>query len=380
MNFNDARYIVVGAGFFGSVIAERIAADLGERVLVIEQRPHPGGNSYSDVDAETGIEVHRYGSHIFHTSHRAVWDYISRFAAFNRYRHRVVSLYGGKRYTIPINLGTINSFYGLDLKPAEVHEFLQAEAARDAVREPANLEEKAVSLVGRALYEAFIKGYTAKQWGTDPAELPADIIARLPVRCNHDDAYFDDPWQGIPTCGYGTLFKRILSHSNIDLRLNLDFLDIRDRVPSTCTVVYTGPIDRFFDYRFGRLGWRSASFERQVHNVPDYQGTAVVNYAELETPCLRSHEFKHYHPERDYASLPQTVVFNEYSRATAPGELPYYPINTRRDQEILALYRAEAAKTPNLIFGGRLGAYAYINMDTAIADALHTYTEGIRQS
>lgn len=377
MSLDGIKYLVVGAGFFGAVVAERIANDLGERVLVIDRRTHIGGNSYSEPDSETGIEVHRYGSHIFHTRHGEVWEYVTRFSGFNTYRHKVLTRFGDRVFRMPINLSTINDFYGLSLSPSEAREFLRSETAREGILEPANLEEKAVASIGRPLYEAFIKGYTHKQWERDPRELPASIISRLPVRFSYNDDYFSDPWQGIPTIGYGALFRRLLAHERIEVRLGLDFFDIREQIPAGCSVIYTGPIDRFFDYRHGQLGWRTLRFESEVLPVEDHQGTAVMNYADADVPYTRVHEFRHYHPERSHPD-DRTVIFREYSTGRDAAADPYYPVNAAEDRRKLELYQAEAGRLPDVLFGGRLGEYRYLDMDQTILSALKMYDERIR--
>jgi UDP-galactopyranose mutase len=377
MEFQNLKYLVVGAGFFGSVIAERIAEDKGERVVVIDKREHIGGASFSEVDAETGIEYHKYGSHIFHTSIEKVWQYINRFCTFNSYRHKVLTTYDNKVYQMPINLETINAFYGLNLTPAEAESFIKSEIDKEQTSNPTNLEEKAISLIGKPLYEAFIKGYTTKNWGTDPKNLPAGIITRLPVRFNYKSDYFDDPWQGIPVQGYGELFKNILAHRNIDLYPDTDFFTIRHLIPSDCFIVYTGRLDQFFEYKYGVLGWRTLTFEREVYQVDDFQGTAVMNYAEASIPYTRTHEFKHFHEERKYAHE-STLILREYPKELADGDDAYYPINTPKDKKTYQRYQEEVQKTKNVIFGGRLAEYRYLNMDQTIARALKTYEEKIK--
>lgn len=377
MHLEGFKYLVIGAGFFGSVIAERIAADKGERVVVIDKRNHIGGNSYSEIDKETGIEYHKYGSHIFHTSIKDVWEYINRFCEFNNYRHKVLTTYDNKVYQMPINLKTINAFYGTSLKPNEAEGFIKSEIEKENIRNPKNLEEKAISLVGRPLYEAFIKGYTSKHWGTDPRNLPAEIITRLPVRFNYKTDYFDDPWQGIPIKGYGELFKNLLAHKNIDLYLDTDYFQIRHLIPADCCVIYTGRLDQFFDYKHDVLGWRTLSFEKEVYQVPDFQGTSVMNYAEVAVPYTRTHEFKHFHEERKYSGK-STLVIREYAKELTEGDDPYYPVNTLQDTEMLSKYRQETVALKNVIFGGRLAEYQYLNMDQTIASALKTYEEKIR--
>ena len=291
-------FVVVGAGIFGCVVAERIASVLDEKVLVLEKRPYVGGNSRAFFDPETGIEIHEYGSHIFHTKDRAVWDYIRRFTDFTPYRHKVLLAVRGRVFTMPINLKTINDWYGAAWSPAEARRRLADEIAREGVAAPSNLEEKAVSLVGRGLYECAIRDYTAKQWGRDPKELPEGIINRLPVRFDYDFDYFDTPWQGVPTDGFEALFRNLLDHPNIEVRTGVDWRDARGALPKGSLVVYTGMPDELFDFRFGALEWRSLRFERETLPFRDFQGTSVMNYGDSDVPFTRIHEFKHYNPER----------------------------------------------------------------------------------
>lgn len=365
------RIYVVGAGFFGAVIAERIADDSGFPVTVIEKRSHIGGASWSEKCSETGIECHIYGSHIFHTSDERVWDYVRRFTEFNEYRHKVWTTYRNRPYVFPINLATINSFYGINIKPSEVNAFIIEKAAREKISEPKNLEEKGIFLIGRSLYEAFIKGYTIKQWGKDPKELSTEIISRLTVRSNFNDRYFSDQYEGIPLDGYGKLFSRILDHKLIEIQLNTDFFTIKDTISSDSLIIYTGAVDRFFDYCHGRLEWRTSTFEVDIHNISDYQGTAVMNYADQEIPYTRIHEFKHYHPEREQTK--QTVTYREYSKFCKEGDEPYYPVATTENVNMMKKYSKECEKLDNVIFGGRLGTYKYIDMDDAIAEAIDCY-------
>ncbi len=377
MDFSGIKFLVVGSGFVGSTIAERIASKKKEKVIVLEKRNHFGGNSYSEFDSETGIEFHKYGSHIFHTHHENVWDYINKFCSFNSYHHKVLARHKGKTYIMPINLSTINSFYNIDLKPTEAEKFLKDEITRENIRAPENLEEKAVSLIGRPLYEAFIKGYTMKQWETDPKDLPASIISRLPVRYSNDFSYFDDPWQGIPLEGYGNMFKKMLDSNNIELKLNTDFFDLIDQIPENCKIIYTGPIDKFFNYKFGVLGWRTLRFDKEILPINDFQGTTVMNYVESEKPMMRIHEFKHFHKERGYKKG-KTLIFTEYSKAATQKDDPYYPINTQADKEMLKKYEAESKKFHNIIFAGRLGTYKYFDMDDAIFHALNVFNNKIK--
>lgn len=379
MELTGLKYLIVGSGFYGAVIAERIATQLKEKVLVIDRRDHIGGNSYSYTDKETNIEIHKYGSHIFHTSNEDVWNYICQFTQFNTYQHRVLTAYQNQVYSMPINLMTINSFYGKNFSPAEAQAFIQKEIERDKFENPKNLEEKAISLIGRPLYEAFIKGYTQKQWETDLKLLPANIITRLPVRFNYIDRYFADRYEGLPIDGYGKIFERMLANELIDVKTGIDYFDIKENVPEDCLVIYTGPIDRYFNYKYGQLGWRTTDFEEQTINVKDYQGTSVMNYADIGTPYTRIHEFKHFHPERKQAE-DRTIIFKEFSRFAKENDTPYYPINTDRDKAIYGQYRELAAAEKNVLFGGRLGNYAYVDMHQAIAMALNTYEAKIKKS
>lgn len=288
--------VVAGSGLFGLTIAERCAAELGLRVLVLDRRDHIGGNAYSEDEPETGIEIHRYGAHLFHTSNERVWEYVNRFTAFTGYRHHVYSRYRDRIYPMPINLGTVCEYFGRAFTPDEARALIAEQAAE--VTDPANLEEKAISLIGRPLYEAFIRGYTAKQWQTDPRDLPPEIIARLPVRYTFDNRYFNDAYEGLPVDGYTAWLERMADHPNIEVRLNTDFFDLRDDVVGNVPVVYTGPLDAYFGHAEGELGWRTLDFEMEVANTGDFQGTPVMNYADEDVPYTRIHEFRHFHPER----------------------------------------------------------------------------------
>jgi UDP-galactopyranose mutase len=373
----DYKVIIAGSGFFGAVMAERIATVLGQPVLVVEKRDHIGGNSFSEKDPATGIEYHRYGTHLFHTSSDEVWAWINRFTGFNNYRHRVLSRHANRMYTMPINLMTLNNFFGVDLKPSEAAAFLQSRATAERFDDPQNLEEKAISLIGRELYEAFIRGYTAKQWETDPRLLSADIIKRLPVRFNYNDFYFSDTHEGLPLDGYHAIFERIFAHPLIDVACRCDFFDIRAEIAPDALVIYTGPIDRFYDYRCGQLGWRTLDFEIDRLEVEDYQGASVVNYPDLDVRFTRIHEFKHLHPERRAASG-QTLIMREYSRFATPQDEPYYPINTPSDKACYDAYAALADAEPNVIFGGRLGTYRYLDMHQAIGAALKSFANQVQ--
>ncbi len=368
-DYSKVRHLIVGAGFYGAVTAERIASVLQEPVLVIDRKNHIGGNSWSEFDQKTGIEVHCYGSHIFHTSNEKVWSYINRFGSFTNYRHKVLITCGDRVFFMPINLKTINEFYGVNLTPSEVPGLIAREAG--VIENPANLEEKAISLIGKPLYETFIKGYTTKQWGCDPRELPASIITRLPVRSNYNTDYFNDPWQGVPLDGYGKLFERLLDHPKIQVELNTDFREIREKLPKDCRIVYTGMLDELYGNRFGELEWRTLRFEKETADVSDYQGTTVMNYGNADIPYTRIHEFKHYHPERKAVfESGKTIVCREYPKDFSAGDEAYYPVNSDRNQTLYRQYRELADATTGLQVGGRLGAYQYWDMDKAIANAL----------
>ena len=367
--------IVAGAGIWGCTVA-RVLAEKGRKVLVLEKRPHVGGNVRCETDPETGIEVHTYGSHIFHTHIDRVWDFVRRFVEFNGYQHKVLARHAGKTYFLPLGLALVNQFYGLDLKPSELPDFIAAEAGRGTRPcVPANFEEQAIAFIGKPLYDAFIREYTRKQWGTDPRNLGADIIKRLPVRASYDINYYTDYRQGIPLTGYNSLFDRMLDHPNISVECNVDGLEWRKSFGTThqAPTFYSGPIDALFGYKFGPLPWRSLRFERECLPLVDFQGTSVVNYTDADVPFTRIHEFKHYHPE-DAAvmSVPSTIICCEYPQTWKPGDEPYYPVDTPESRERLALYVAEAAKVPGLVVGGRLGEYRYYDMDRSIDRALET--------
>lgn len=374
MDIKGYSYVVVGSGLSGAVIAERIASQLNQPVLVLEKRDHIGGNCYSANDPSTGIEYHKYGTHIFHTSNEKVWNYIRKFTAFNNYQHRVLSSHEGQIYQFPINLETINHFYRLNLKPYEVEAFMDTK--RDAtITDPANFEEKALSLIGRELYEAFFKHYTIKQWQVDPRELPASIFNRLPFRTNYVDGYFFDTWQGIPEKGYTHLFENLLSDKKIRVLLNTDFFEWRDRINPNACLIYSGPIDRFFDYKYGKLSWRTLRFEQETLDLEDFQGNSVINYPGPDVPFTRIHEPKHLHPERPHQKN-KTIIFREYSLFDQ-GDNPYYPIASAENQRLLHLYKEEAATLQSVFITGRLGDYKYYDMHHTIARSLEIFETGI---
>ncbi len=367
--------LVVGSGFFGLTIAERAAA-AGRTVTVIDRRGHIGGNAFSEDEPETGIEVHRYGAHLFHTSNPAVWEYVNRFTDFTSYVHRVYTTHRGEVFPLPINLGTINQFFRSAHSPAAARALVQELAGEFDAKDAASLEERAVGLIGRPLYEAFIRDYTAKQWQTDPRDLPAEVISRLPVRYTYDNRYFNDTWEGLPVDGYTAWLTRMADHPNIEVRLSTDFFDPSQPLHKAATVgqvpiVYTGPVDRYFDYAEGELSWRTLDFEQEVLPVGDFQGTSVMNYADADVPYTRIHEFKHFHPERaERYPKDKTVIVREFSRFATRADEPYYPVNTPEDRAGLLAYRELAKGEPDVLFGGRLGTYQYLDMHMAIGAAL----------
>jgi UDP-galactopyranose mutase len=371
--------VVVGSGFFGLTVAERAASELGKRVLVLDRRSHIGGNAYSEAEPETGIEIHRYGAHLFHTSNERVWEYVNRFTAFTGYQHRVFARVAEQVYAFPLNLALINQFFGHAHTPDEARALIAEQAGEFDTKDAANLEEKAISLIGRPLYEAFVKGYTAKQWQTDPTELDASIITRLPVRYTFDNRYFNDRFEGLPVDGYTAWLEKMAAHPNIEVRLDVDYFAVRDQIPAGTPTVYTGPLDRYFDNSEGELSWRTLDFEQEVVATGDFQGAPVVNYNDVDVPYTRILEFRHFHPEREYPT-DKTVIVREFSRFAQPGDEPYYPVGTPDDRAKLKRYRELARKetaNANVLFGGRLGTYKYLDMHMAIGSALTMFDNRI---
>lgn len=374
--------VVVGSGLTGLTIAEQAANELGLKVVILDRRSHIGGNAYSKFEENTGIEVHQYGAHLFHTSNERVWEYVNRFTSFTNYVHKVYTRHNGIVYPMPINLGTINQFFNAAYSPAEAKALIQEQAGELAGADPKNLNDKGISLIGRPLYEAFIKNYTAKQWQTDPSELPASIISRLPVRYNYDNRYFNDKYEGLPVDGYAAWLERMAEHPNIEVRLNTDFFDegheySRSKIIGQVPVVYTGPVDRYFDYAEGDLSWRTIDLEEEVLPIEDFQGCSVMNYADADVPYTRIHEFRHFHPERTYTK-DATVIHREYSRFAERDDEPYYPINTSADREKILKYRDLVGGEPEVLFGGRLGTYKYFDMHMAIGAALSMFDNKIK--
>jgi len=379
VSYAEYDLVVVGSGFFGLTVAERAASELDKRVLVLERRSHIGGNAYSEAEPETGIEVHRYGAHLFHTSNQRVWEYVNRFTSFTGYQHRVFARVGDQVYAFPLNLALINQFFGHSHTPDEARALIAEQAGEIDTKDAANLEEKAVSLIGRPLYEAFVKGYTAKQWQTDPTELDASIITRLPVRYTFDNRYFNDTFEGLPVDGYTAWLEKMADHPNIEVRLDVDYFAVRDAIPAGTPTVYTGPLDRYFDFAEGALSWRTLDFEMEVVPTGDFQGAPVVNYNDVEVPYTRILEFRHFHPEREYPT-DKTVIVREFSRFAEPGDEPYYPVGTADDRAKLKRYRELARKeavNANVVFGGRLGTYKYLDMHMAIGSALTMFDNRI---
>ena len=364
-------YLIVGAGLYGAVFA-REAKEAGKKVLVVDKRPNIAGNVYTE-DVE-GIKVHVYGAHIFHTNNREVWDYVNRFAAFNRFTNSPVANYKGELYSLPFNMYTFNKMWGV-VTPEEAATKI-AEQRKEISGEPKNLEEQAISLVGRDIFEKLVKGYTEKQWGRDCKDLPAFIIRRLPVRLTFDNNYFNALYQGIPTEGYTKLVERLLD--GIEVRLSCDYLENREALDREAKrVVYTGPIDAFFGFRLGTLEYRSVRFETELLDQPNFQGNAAVNYTDRETPWTRIIEHKWFTFGKDEQGndLPKTVISREYSAEWKPGDEPYYPVNDEKNGALYQRYRALAEREEKVVFGGRLGEYKYYDMDQVIAAALQKARE-----
>ncbi len=365
-------FLIVGAGLYGAVFA-REAAKRGKTSLVIDRRPHIAGNVYTEKTE--GINVHKYGAHIFHTNNKEVWDYLQQFTSFNRFTNSPVANYKGELYSLPFNMYTFNKMWGV-ITPEEAMEKI-AEQRAEIKGEPQNLEEQAISLVGRDIYEKLVKGYTEKQWGRDCRELPAFIIKRLPVRFTFDNNYYNALYQGIPTGGYTKMVENILNDPRITVRTDTDFFEHRELAKQAEQTVYTGPIDAYFDYSLGYLQYRSVRFENETLNIPNFQGNAAVNYTDRETPWTRIIEHKWFEFGRDENGneLPKTVISKEFSSEWKPGDEPYYPVNDEKNSALYEKYRALAEKETKVIFGGRLGEYRYYDMDQVVEAALEKAKE-----
>lgn len=359
-------YLIVGSGLFGSIFAYE-AGKKGKQCLVVEKRDHIGGNIYTkEVE---GIQVHQYGAHIFHTSNREVWEYVQQFAEFNRYTNSPVANYKGEIYNLPFNMNTFNKLWGV-VTPAEAKTKIEEQAAAYRTEHPANLEEQALNLVGKDIYEKLIKGYTEKQWGHRATELPPEIIKRLPVRYIYDNNYFNDIYQGIPIGGYTAMIEKMLAKAEV--RLSVDYLEHKDELDALAEkVVYTGPIDAYYGYQFGELEYRSVSFETEVLDQPNYQGNAVVNYTEYEVPYTRIIEHKHF----EFGTQDKTVISREYPAAWKKGDEPYYPVNNEKNNMLYHSYEELAKEEKKVIFGGRLGTYKYMDMHHVVAEALRVTKE-----
>ena len=368
-------YLVVGTGLYGATFA-RLATDAGKKVLVIDKRGNVGGNVYTE-DVE-GIHVHKYGAHIFHTNNREVWDYVQKFAEFNRFTNSPVANYKGELYSLPFNMYTFNKMWGV-VTPEEAAAKIEEQRKAAGITEPKNLEEQAISLVGTDIYEKLIKGYTQKQWGRECRDLPAFIIKRLPVRLTFDNNYFNALYQGIPVGGYTKMVENMLD--GIEVRLNEDYLEDKagwDKLADK--VIYTGPIDAYFSFSLGNLEYRSVRFENELLDIPNFQGNAAVNYTDAETPWTRiiEHKWFEFGKDADGNDLPKTVISREYSSEWKPGDEPYYPVNNDRNADLYYQYKALADKEDKVVFGGRLGEYKYYDMDQVIAAAIARAKEVIK--
>jgi UDP-galactopyranose mutase len=359
---SDMKFLMVGAGLSGAVIGRHLA-DAGHEITVVDARPHVAGNCHTERCAQTGVLVHVYGPHIFHTDDTEVWDYVNRYETFKPFKNQVKTVSGGRVYSLPVNLHTINQFFDKAMNPVEARAFIEAEADT-TITDPQTFEEQALRFVGASLYEAFFKGYTQKQWGCHPSELPASILKRLPVRFNYDDNYFFHKYQGMPENGYTPMVQRILDHPGIEVRLNTRFR--RDEAGAYDHVFYAGPLDGWYDYDAGRLGYRTLDFERFTHDG-DFQGCAVMNYGDVQVPFTRITEHKHFAP---WESHQGSVCYREFSRECGPDDIPYYPIRLIEEKSLLADYVARAEAEENVTFVGRLGTYRYLDMDVTIREGL----------
>ena len=367
-----SRVCIVGAGFTGAVIGRELA-DAGIASLIVDERPHIAGNCHTERDAESGVMVHRYGPHIFHTDSERVWNYIRRFGAFETYVNRVKTTVKGKVYSLPVNLHTINQFFGTAMSPDEARAFISSKARID-IEYPETFEEQGMKFIGEELYEAFFAGYTRKQWGIDPSELPASILKRLPLRFNYDDNYFNHRFQGMPRDGYSKIVEAILDHPLIALRMGVRFEDLGEPFDH---LFYSGPIDRYFGFDLGRLAYRTLDFE-MIRAEGDYQGTAVMNYPDSDVPFTRVAEHKHFAPW-EANCFEKTVAFREYSRACGPDDIPYYPVNLVGGVDLLKAYQERAAQLKNVTFAGRLGTFQYLDMDVTIDRALDVAAAYLQQ-
>jgi UDP-galactopyranose mutase len=370
----SSKLLIVGAGFSGAVLAHKLSELMPDYSIDIwEEKPHLAGNCFTERDAETGIMVHRYGPHIFNTDKKELWDFVNRFVSLQPFAHKVKAIYNGHVYSLPVNLHTINQFFGKTFSPEDAREFLQNQSDKN-IAEPKNFEEQALKFIGKDLYKAFFYGYTKKQWGCEPTQLPASILKRLPVRFNYEDSYYNNPLVGIPKEGYTAFVEKLISKKNVALQLNRKFLPNED-YSSYSHIFFTGPLDAFFNYRFGRLGYRTVTFEPFCANG-DFQGTAVMNYCDEFVAHTRITEHKHFAPWEHHE---KTICFKEYSKETSEGDIPFYPKRLAGDKELLRIYRNEAEKLNNVSFLGRLATYRYMDMHHVIGEAL-SFAEKFRDA
>ena len=359
------RFLIVGAGFSGCVLANQLAAILDCSIDIWDERDHLGGNCHTERDAATGIMVHRYGPHIFNTDKKEIWDFVNRFVEFRPFINRVKAQYNGHIYSMPVNLHTINQFFNKSFSPAEARDFISSQAD-NSIGEPKSFEQQALKFIGPDLYKAFFYGYTKKQWGCEPSELPASILKRLPVRFDYNDNYYNNVYQGIPVNGYTELVEKLLDNLKITVQLNKKFTFSDDLLNTYHHIFYTGPVDAFFNYRYGRLGYRTVTFEKYIADG-DYQGNAVINYCDADIPHTRIHEHKHFTP---WESHNKTIYFKEFSKETTEQDIPYYPKRLQPDKAMLMKYRSTAMELDKVSFLGRLATYRYMDMHHVIGEAL----------
>ena len=367
---DNYKLVVVGSGLYGLTFARLWAEQMNSRCLVIERRSHIGGNAWSEIDPESGIEVHTYGSHLFHTSNDRVWSFVNRFTTFNDYRHRVYSRYQDQFFSIPINLQTLSQFFKRPFTPHEAQALLASFS--EGRSEPTSFEDEAIRTIGHDLYMAFFKGYTQKQWQLEPKLLPRETFTRIPVRFDFNPYYFNDTHEGLPSKGYGDFLTQLATHPMIDISLNTDYFEFPNERSAGQLLVYTGPLDKYFSYCYGHLRWRTLDFSLDRLPISDFQGNAVINYPEVEYPFTRIHEFRHLNPERSYPN-DMTIIMREYSRAATQEDEPYYPVNSLDDRIMLTKYRELMKAEKNVLFGGRLGTYKYLDMHMAIASAISAF-------
>ncbi|MFN8253144.1 MAG: UDP-galactopyranose mutase [Ferruginibacter sp.] len=372
------KYLIVGAGFSGAVLANQLAANSDCSIEIWDERDHIAGNCHTKRDEATGVMVHEYGPHIFNTDKKEIWDFVNSIAEFKPFVNRVKAKYNGAVYSLPVNLHTINQFFGKTFGPEEAKTFIAGQAD-NSIAEPRSFEEQAMKFIGKDLYKAFFYGYTKKQWGCEPAELPASILKRLPVRFNYDDNYYNNPYQGIPVNGYTDLVEKLLAHQNISVQLNKKFVPEEGLLKQFDHIFYTGPIDAFYGHRHGRLGYRTVTFEKHEADG-DYQGNAVINYCDADVPFTRVHEHKHFTPWEQHA---KTVYFKEYSKETGEADIPYYPKRLAADMDVFEQYRNLALAETKVSFLGRLATYRYMDMHHVIGEALQfsaTYIAALKNN